>query len=173
MRRAIVIGGSLGGLFAGLSLRQTGWDVTIFERSPRDLASRGVGVGTHAEQMEIMRRVGSALDPSIGAPITERICLGRDGTVVARLPFSKVMSSWGRLYQELKGLVPDYAYRSGMQLDGVEEGPGGVTAIFADGNRVDADLLVGADGLRSTVRACCFPGNGTGLCRVYRVAGRD
>jgi len=159
MRRAIVIGGSLAGLFTGLLLRQARWDVTVFERSPRDLASRGVGVGTHPEQMNIMRRVGSTVDPSIGVPIRRRICLGRDGGIAAELPFSKVMSSWGRLYQELRSLLPDRIYRSGMQLDGVEPDTDGVTAIFADGSRVRGDLLVGADGLRSTVRACCFPGN--------------
>ncbi len=88
----------------------------MFERSPRDLASRGVGVGTHPEQMDIMRRVGSTVDPSIGVPIRRRICLGRDGAIAVELPFSKVMSSWGRLYQELRSLLPDEVYRSGMQL---------------------------------------------------------
>jgi 2-polyprenyl-6-methoxyphenol hydroxylase-like FAD-dependent oxidoreductase len=158
MRRALVVGGSLGGLFTGLLLRQAGWDVTVFERSPRDLASRGVGVGTHPEQMDIMRRVGSTVDPSIGVPIHRRICLGRNGAIEVELPFSKVMSSWGRLYQELRSLLPDGVYRSGMQLDAVEPDADGVTAVFADGSRVRGDLLVGADGLRSTVRACCFPG---------------
>ncbi|HVY15073.1 MAG TPA: FAD-dependent monooxygenase [Rhodopila sp.] len=159
MRRALVIGGSLGGLFAGLLLRQAGWDVTVFERSPRDLASRGVGVGTHPEQLDVMRRVGSTVDPSIGVPIRRRICLGRDGSIAAELPFQKVMSSWGRLYQELRRLLPDSVYQGGMQLDGVEQDADGVTAIFADGSRLRGDLLVGADGLRSTVRSCCFVGN--------------
>jgi 2-polyprenyl-6-methoxyphenol hydroxylase-like FAD-dependent oxidoreductase len=160
MRRALVIGGSLGGLFTGLLLRQAGWDVTVFERSARDLASRGVGVGTHPEQLDIMRRVGSTVDPSIGVPIRERICLGLDGSVIARLPFQKVMSSWGRLYRELRDLLPQGVYRSGMQLDAVEQDSDGVTAVFADGSRVCGDLLVGADGLRSTVRECCFDDNG-------------
>ncbi len=60
MRRALIAGGSLGGLFAGLLLRQAGWDVTVFERSARDLASRGVGLGTHPQQVDIMRRIGVA-----------------------------------------------------------------------------------------------------------------
>lgn len=42
--RALVIGGSLGGLFAGNLLRRLGWDVDIFERSTQDLDSRGGGI---------------------------------------------------------------------------------------------------------------------------------
>ena len=158
MKRALVIGGSLGGLFAGLLLRQAGWDVTVFERSARDLASRGVGVGTHPEQLAIQRRVGATADASIGVSIAERICLGRDGAVIERLPFHKVMTSWARLYQDLRRLMPDAIYRRGMQLDAVEQDADGVTGIFADGSRIDGDVLIGADGLRSTVRACCLPG---------------
>jgi 2-polyprenyl-6-methoxyphenol hydroxylase-like FAD-dependent oxidoreductase len=154
--RALIVGGSLGGLFAGLLLRQAGWDVTVFERSAGDLAGRGVGVGTHPEQLAVMRRAGVAVDPSIGVAITSRICLGRDGTVIATLPFQKVMSSWGLLYREMRRLMPDAAYRPGMSLDLVEQRDACVTAIFADGSRIDGDLLIGADGLRSTVRACCF-----------------
>ena len=62
MGRALIIGGSLGGLFAGLLLRQAGWDVTVFERSTGDLASRGVGIGTHVEMFDIMRRLGITVD---------------------------------------------------------------------------------------------------------------
>lgn len=155
-RRALIVGGSLGGLFAGLLLRQAGWDVVVFERSGRDLASRGVGVGTHPEQLDVMRRAGVDVGASIGVEITSRICLGRDGAVIAELPFQKIMSSWGLLYKELRRLMPDTGYRAGMQLDAVEQHDGGVTAVFADGSRIDGNLLIGADGLRSTVRRCCF-----------------
>jgi len=94
MARALVIGGSLGGLFAGLLLRQAGWDVMVFERSSGDLSSRGAGIGTRVEQFEVMRRLGIAVDETIGVPTTARICLDRDGKVIARLPFEKVLTSW-------------------------------------------------------------------------------
>jgi FAD binding domain len=68
MGRALVIGGSLGGLFVGLLLRQSGWDVAVFERSSGDLASRGVGIGTHVEQFEIMRRLGITAALTATAP---------------------------------------------------------------------------------------------------------
>ena len=43
--KALIIGGSLGGLFAGNCLRQIGWQVDIFEKTGDDLASRGAGLG--------------------------------------------------------------------------------------------------------------------------------
>ena len=156
MARALIIGGSLGGLFAGLLLRQAGWDVTVFERSSGDLASRGVGIGTHAELFAVMRRLGIAVDESFGVPVTSRICLGRDGAVIARLPFEKILSSWALFYRALKRHLPDACYRPGMELAGIAQSAGGVTALFADGAKVEGELLVGADGLHSTVRARAF-----------------
>ena len=95
MKRALIAGGSLGGLFAALLLRQAGWEAIVFERSGSDLASRGVGVGSHPEQLDVMRRIGVSLDESMAVPITERIWLGEDGAVIARLPFQKVMTPGG------------------------------------------------------------------------------
>jgi hypothetical protein len=46
-KQPVVIGGSLGGLFAGLLLRSIRWDVDIYERSPHDLDSRGGGIVLH------------------------------------------------------------------------------------------------------------------------------
>jgi 2-polyprenyl-6-methoxyphenol hydroxylase-like FAD-dependent oxidoreductase len=156
MARALIIGGSLGGLFAGLLLRQAGWDVTVFERSAGDLASRGVGIGTHVELLEIMRRLGIAVDESIGVPVSARICLDRDGKTIARLPFEKILSSWALFYRALRRQLPDACYWPNMQLEDVAQREGGVTAVFANGAKMEGDLLVGADGLYSTVRARAF-----------------
>ena len=93
-----------------------------------------------------MRRLGITVDESIGVPIVARICLGRDGAVIARLPFEKILSSWALFYRALRRHLPDACYRPGMQLEDIAQHAGGVTAVFADGTRVDGDLLVGADG---------------------------
>lgn len=158
MGRALIIGGSLGGLLAGLLLRQAGWDVTVFERSTGDLASRGVGIGTHVEMFDIMRRLGITVDESIGVAVTSRICIGKDGAVIARLPFEKILTSWALFYRALRRHLPDACYRSGMQLEDIVQHVGGVTAVFANGTRIAGHVLVGADGLYSTVRARAFIG---------------
>ncbi|MGH6726421.1 MAG: FAD-dependent monooxygenase [Pseudolabrys sp.] len=158
MPRALIIGGSLGGLFAGLLLRQAGWDVTVFERSAGDLASRGVGIGTHVELFAVMRRLGIAVDESIGVAVASRICLDRDGKVIAHLPFDKILSSWALFYRALRRLLPDACYRPGMELVDIAQDGADVTGVFADGSRAAGDLLVAADGLHSSVRARAFTG---------------
>ena len=65
-RRALVIGGSLGGLLAAHLLRNAGLEVVVFERNAEDLTGRGAGIGTHPELVEILRRVGIAFDKSMG-----------------------------------------------------------------------------------------------------------
>ena len=73
-KQAVVIGGSLGGLFAGLLLRSIGWDVDIYERSPHDLDSRGGGIVLQAEVLEAFRRAGVHYDTSIGVEAKECGC---------------------------------------------------------------------------------------------------
>ncbi|UCP00765.1 hypothetical protein LF844_13465 [Metapseudomonas lalkuanensis] len=55
-RRALIIGGSLGGLFAGNLLRRIGWNVGIFERSVHDLDRRGGGIVLQPEVVTVIRR---------------------------------------------------------------------------------------------------------------------
>ena len=155
-RRALIIGGSIGGLFAANWLRKTGWDVAVFERVGDDLAGRGAGIGTHDELRAVIQRLGLAVD-DIGVLVRERVCLERDGRVSHRLPTSQLQSSWARVYRLLKDALPEESYRFGMALEGVEQDAGGVTAIFADGARARGELLVAADGVRSTVRGLLQP----------------
>jgi len=156
-RSAVVIGGSIGGLLAAAALRNIGWDVTVFERVDADLASRGAGLGAHPGITAALERLGIPYDDSIGVPITERICLDRTGAIVHRLDMPQRNTAWMRMYRLLKDALPAAQYRFGMPLVRVEEAAGGVTACFADGTRLRADLLVGADGVRSTVREQYLP----------------
>ena len=156
-RRALVIGGSLGGLLAAHLLRSTGWDVVVFERNAEDLTGRGAGISTHPQLIDILRRVGIDFDESMGIKVDTVICLDKDGNTYLETQTARTMSSWGRLYRSLRDPLPSASYRLDMSLRHVEQDAGGVTAVFSDGSRVRGELLVGADGLRSTVREQFLP----------------
>src|SRR4026209_1576058 len=57
-RRAIVIGGSMSGLFAAAFLRQIGWDADVYERSAVELVGRGAGITTHPELLQALKTAG-------------------------------------------------------------------------------------------------------------------
>lgn len=153
-----MIGGSVGGLFAAHLLRQSGWDVAVFERAAGDLGDRGTGIGTRDELFALMRRIGLSVDASIGVDVAGRVGLGRDGSVMLELPVRAVTSAWSRIWRPLRQALPDDCHSSGRALVRVEQQEGGVAAIFDDRSRVEADLLVAADGLHSTARAQCIAG---------------
>jgi 2-polyprenyl-6-methoxyphenol hydroxylase-like FAD-dependent oxidoreductase len=157
MPQALVIGGSLGGLFAANLLRFVGWKVQVFERVGDDLASRGAGIGTHEELLDIMHRIGIKVDASIGVHPESRTCLARDGTVQHTMPRPRILSSWGRLYRALKDAFPVDDYFFDKTLVSFTDDASGVNALFADGSRAQGDLIIGADGIRSTVRAQIMP----------------
>src|SRR3954462_13577077 len=156
-QRAIIIGGSLGGLFAANMLHAIGWRVEVFERVADDLATRGVGIGTQDELFSVMRRLGIEVDASIGVEVSERICLDRSGAVLHRVALPQMMTAWARVYRPLKDLLPAANYHFGINLARVEQDATGVTAHFTDGTSAHGDLLVAADGIRSAVRAQVLP----------------
>jgi 2-polyprenyl-6-methoxyphenol hydroxylase-like FAD-dependent oxidoreductase len=156
-RHALVIGGSLGGLFAANLLRSIGWEVTVFERTQGDLGGRGAGLGTRAELFDVMRRIGSPFDASIGAEVHSRIALSRNGDTLCEVPIRAVTTAWDRMYAALRSALPPQCHRSGMLLERFEQDDRKIAAIFAEGSRVEGDLLIGADGIYSTVRRQVMP----------------
>ena len=156
--RAVVIGGSMAGLFAALLLRRAGWQVDVYERIGAELAGRGAGIVTHRELFDVLARAGiDTAAAALGVSVPGRRVLDRDGRVAGELALPQVLTSWGRLYGMLKEAIPANCYHHGQNLVEVTEHSDRVVARFADGTQASGDLLIGADGIFSAVRAQCAP----------------
>ncbi|MSQ21557.1 MAG: FAD-dependent oxidoreductase [Betaproteobacteria bacterium] len=155
--RAIIAGGSLGGLLVGNLLHRAGWDVEIYERVAGSLDGRGAGLVTHPEQREIIWQSGVSRDAPLGIWVDRRIVLDRFGSVIGELPLRQLFTGWSRLYHLFHAVFPRSRYHDGIGIVNAEQRSDGVTAVFADGSRRDADLLIAADGVRSTLRAQLAP----------------
>jgi 2-polyprenyl-6-methoxyphenol hydroxylase-like FAD-dependent oxidoreductase len=154
-RSAIVAGGSIGGLFAACLLRRAGWDVTVIERSPVELSGRGAGIVTHDVLNRLIRAAGATAD-DLGVAVEERAVYARDGAVVHRQRLPQIVTSWDRVHSLLRALQPEGSYRLGVTVSGYEERDGRVVAL-TEGGALEADVLIGADGFRSAVRASMLP----------------
>jgi 2-polyprenyl-6-methoxyphenol hydroxylase-like FAD-dependent oxidoreductase len=157
MKRALIVGGSLGGLFAGCALLRAGWDVQVIERTPGRLDGRGAGLGVLPAMLEVLKGAGARVDRTVGMPVRGRVCFARDGSERAWLPMPQYTTSWSRLHSLLSEVFPEERVRRGAVLADLEQDAAGVTARLADGSSLRADLVVAADGLRSTVRRFFLP----------------
>jgi 2-polyprenyl-6-methoxyphenol hydroxylase-like FAD-dependent oxidoreductase len=155
--RALVIGGSLAGLFAGLLLRRGGFDVDIYERVHGALAGRGAGIVTHAMLEETLDAAGIAWHEDLGVDVATRRVYDLAGRLVLEWPYPQILTAWDRLYDMLRRAFPSERYHDAKELASIEAGAERVTARFADGSSAEGDLLIGADGLRSTVRGQLLP----------------
>jgi len=155
--RAIVIGGSIAGLFVGAFLRRIGWQVDIYERSSIELIGRGVGIfATHLELLEALDKCGAGT-VDIGVIVYKRITFDRSGKAIAEKPQLQIVTSWDRLRQVLLKAIDRQRYHFGHVFERVEQDGSSVHIYFANGRSKRADLLVGCDGFRSSVRTHLAP----------------
>jgi len=155
--RAVVVGGSLGGLTAALLLADLGADVEVLERSESELEQRGAGLGFLPESS---RYVEERTDTDVAAISTATHLiryLSRDGSVLADFEHRYRFTSWNALYRTLLRAFDRRRYRLGCEVvsfalseDRVELHTGGAQAWRAD-------LAVFADGVNSPARAVLQP----------------
>lgn len=155
--KIIIIGGSIGGLCAGVALQKKGHQVTIYERSPGDMKDRGAGLVIQPDLMEYLIEKGIALREVFGVPATQRQVLNYDGHPVLVYPNDTIFTSWNYLWSRLRNFFPLANYISGFELDSITDNGDSVTAIFKNGEERTADLLIGADGFNSVVREYVAP----------------
>jgi 2-polyprenyl-6-methoxyphenol hydroxylase-like FAD-dependent oxidoreductase len=155
-RRAIVIGGSMSGLFAGLQLRKLGFDVDVYERAEGELAGRGAGIVAQPPVIATLKALG--IDPvDLGVVATTRKVLDVEGRTICEFHCPQTLTAWERLYRLLRDAFPAEHYHRATGLKQVEQSARSVVAHFSNGQSAEADLLVAADGIRSTVRSQFLP----------------
>jgi 2,6-dihydroxypyridine 3-monooxygenase len=152
-----VIGGSLGGLITALQLRDVGCDVQVFERSPVPLEGRGAGIVLHPVTTQYFEDHGLLDLGRVSSSARTLRYLTSDGDVLLEEPIVYRFTSYATLYAALVDFFDPQRYHLSKDLIGLEEEAERVVARFADGGIESFDLLIGADGIRSTVRGLLFP----------------
>lgn len=155
-RRALVIGGSIGGLAAAALLDLAGWEVEVFERGEAELSGRGAGIVTHPPLIAALEAAGAGTG-DLGVISEYRVGFDRQGAEIARFAFPQLVTSWDCLQARLRARVPDARYHLGHALRSFIADGQHVQARFTNGHEAEGDLLIGADGFRSTVRQALFP----------------
>lgn len=155
-RRVIISGGSIGGLFAAAALIRAGWHVDVFERTGVELSGRGAGIVTHAALVAALQAVGASTK-DLGVEVSDRIAFDLQGAPVQTLSYPQIVTSWDCIHQILREKIPDARHLLGQTITGYRQHADQVEVAFADGSTRSADLLVGADGFRSAVRAQMLP----------------
>ena len=155
--RAVVVGGSLGGLAAAVALREAGCEVEVFEQSQGELRDRGAGIVVQPELLGFLEERGIWTRDEVGVPSKVRQYLAEDGGVVRAGESHQLMTSWGTVYRRLRAAFPGERYHQGSELVGFDQDEGGVIARFRDGKEEECDLLVGAEGTRSTCQRLLLP----------------
>ena len=157
MTRAAVVGGSLGGLTAGLVLRDQGWDVEVVERSPIPLEGRGAGIVAHPTTVRyLVEQAGKAID-DIGVPASRLRYLDDDGAIVREQPCAYRFASYFELYRGLLDAFGTEHYHLSTELARLDDRGDDVMLSMVDGQTLTADLVVCADGIRSTGRRIMVP----------------
>lgn len=152
-RRALVVGGSFGGLTAALLLREQGFEVDVFERTPTPLVNRGGGIVLQPDTVRwIVERPHdfTVEDVSIGSSVTRY--LGAGNKIVHEEPAAWRFSSWNTMYRVLLDDFGSEGYHLGEFAVGLDQDADGVDVRFLSGRSERADLVVFADGISSVGR---------------------
>ncbi|MFG2989577.1 FAD-dependent monooxygenase [Streptomyces sp. NPDC048257] len=163
-----VVGGSIAGCaIATAAARAGAGEVVVLERTRGRLQDRGLGLCIHDERAVELGASGALPEGIAAHPLRQRRWVVRDdahgtgGRVIWEQPFPFHSYHWGLLWQGLRESVPDsVVYRQGETVTGVEEsgtGTPGAGVRLANGSVERYDLVVGADGYRSVVRAALCP----------------
>ncbi|MEM5329255.1 FAD-dependent oxidoreductase [Paraburkholderia sp. JHI2823] len=152
-----IVGGSIAGLAAALTLRCLGHDVTIFERTAAGMRGHGGGVAILRHMMRFLEQHGHATRKTLAVPVEWRRWLASDGSLIEEGREIVPFSSWDSVYRSLSEMLPVDVVRYGEAVTKVRNFKHRVEIEINGRETVSADLLVAADGAGSRIRATLFP----------------
>lgn len=162
--KVIIVGGGIGGLTLAIALQHAKIPFEVFERAP-ELKEVGAGFGLWANAVKVLDRLGvGARLREIGMPLHVGEMCSDKGRTLSRANLSEAASATdgdagcytlhrAELHAALAEQLPPSVIKTNHECIGVEETDADVKVHFANGTKAEGTLLVGADGLKSVVRA--------------------
>jgi salicylate hydroxylase len=161
--RIAIIGGGIGGLTAARALLRRGFEVAVYEAAP-ELKEIGAGVALGPNAMKALRSLD--LEDAVRAVAWEsefqQLRNWHSGRIISRTPRTARFGATGctahraDLLDVLSASLPQEIVKLGTRCVSVETTDHGASARFTDGSEIEADVIVGADGIHSAVRASLF-----------------
>ncbi|MGM0834838.1 MAG: FAD-dependent monooxygenase [Bacillota bacterium] len=161
-RKALVIGAGIGGLSVAIQLKSKGWQVEVFDKAT-SLQSTGAGIVLAANGIKALERLGVAGEiRAAGEKVGKAEIRTWDGNLLFQLPTKEMAERYGTYSYlihraSLQKILLDKFNCTGLNLQkrisGFFQDESKVTAVFSDGSKVEGDVLIGADGIQSAIRA--------------------
>ncbi|MGB3614979.1 MAG: FAD-dependent urate hydroxylase HpxO [Elainellaceae cyanobacterium] len=165
----VIIGAGMGGLTTALAMEQAGYTVKIYDRVSA-LRPAGAGISLWSNGVKVLNRLGLGEQiAKIGGPMEHMAYYDKDGNLLTGFSLEPIVQRVGQspypvARTDLQQMLLDAFGAERVQLNkrcvAVEQTEAAATAIFEDGDRVTADLVVGADGTHSVIRSHVL-GHGT------------
>jgi salicylate hydroxylase len=165
--KVVVIGAGIGGLTAAASMRRLGMDVEVYEQAAQ-LGEVGAGLQIGPNAVKVIAALGleEQLLETASEPTNIVSLNWKDASLRFREPLRAIsQKTYGAryltahradLHRLLQSRVPESRIHLNARLTKISSMPEGVTAAFHDGRQIECDVLVGADGIHSVVRASLF-----------------
>ena len=165
VKTALVIGGGIAGPVAAMALRKAGIEPTVYEAYATAADGIGAMLTVAPNGLDALRIFGAdEAVREIGQPMERMVMADGRGRRIGVIPGLDGLPPGQALWRsDLYRVLHDHAVAQGVRVEygkrlvAVEDTPTGITAQFADGCTASGDVLVGADGIRSTVRSLIDP----------------
>lgn len=169
IRKVAIAGAGLGGLYAAAALARRGLEVLVCERAP-ELGEAGAGIQISPNGAKLLARIDALVDVERDAfqPEAAELRLGRSGATVLHMPLGAAAEArWGAPYLQVHradllaaleraAREAGVGIRLGAAIKDVTQDDTGAALTLEGGETLEADAVIGADGVRSTVRAALF-----------------
>jgi salicylate hydroxylase len=165
--KVIVIGGGIGGTAAAHALLRAGFDVRVFEQvEAKTEVGAGIQLSPNATRLLQRYGIGEALKLRGVRPHALEVRRWQDGATLSLEPLGDTIEqAYGAPYYHvhradllavLSNALPEGVSQTGRRCTGATQTDGGIRVAFEDGSHVEGDVLVGADGIHSTIRRNLF-----------------